>query len=375
MKVLFDGDVHVHYGFIHVEPPPEAEFDLISARGGQVNGLCGAAYPGVLAMVTGLHTGTVPLRFELHDEEPPLEDDWEDVVEAPLTVTADAYWVTAFDRGMEVEAPPAGTYRARWCASGMDEAHDGTRSADEPEIDRYLLQLWPAPVLPDAVIRQGSDIAAYWHQVAATTAPPPPPPTAEELAAQEAEEERRDRAAQAEWEAAQESAQWGGRAPTDELQAVGGRARQLAGLDRELVDALVALPAERQRALAVWAARQACEVAGIADVDVVQAGLSAAARGGPLPAPWQDWRSVWDRLFPSAGGRHSTATRIRPADEVFYQPLAPQATAIDAVREAGESDPARAVVGAVDAWARGHGRPREVLDDIRRRVAAGDLPG
>ena len=32
--------------------------------------------------------------------------------------------------------------------------------------DRYLLQLWPAEPAPDAVVREGSEIAAYWHGVA-----------------------------------------------------------------------------------------------------------------------------------------------------------------------------------------------------------------
>ncbi|WP_432524218.1 hypothetical protein [Kineococcus sp. SYSU DK006] len=174
MKVLFDDGLHVQYGFLHLQPS-DVDFDLIDARGGQANGLCGAAYPGILALVLGLHTGTVFLRVELHEAEPALDagaEEWEDIVEVPLTITADEYGLSTFDSGAQIEAPAAGTYRARWCASGMDEAHDLTRSADEPKIDRYLLQLWPAALRPDSVIRQGSEQAAYWHGVAAQTAPP-----------------------------------------------------------------------------------------------------------------------------------------------------------------------------------------------------------
>jgi hypothetical protein len=31
-------------------------------------------------------------------------------------------------------------------------------------VDRYLLEVWPAPAASDAVLRVGSDDARYWHQ-------------------------------------------------------------------------------------------------------------------------------------------------------------------------------------------------------------------
>ena len=62
--------------------------DLIDARRGQANGLCGARSDHRLAMVTGLHTGDVPLRIEWHMEEPRLDPEWEDVVEASLDVSS-----------------------------------------------------------------------------------------------------------------------------------------------------------------------------------------------------------------------------------------------------------------------------------------------
>lgn len=46
----------------------------------------------------------------------------------------------------------------------MDSAHQaGPRRRGEPPIDHYLIQLWPAPTAPDAVLRQTSDQAGYWH--------------------------------------------------------------------------------------------------------------------------------------------------------------------------------------------------------------------
>jgi hypothetical protein len=177
VKILFDGDVDVHYGFIYLLPVGEDMPDLSDSRRGQANGLCGAAVPGSLSVVTGTHTGPVPVRAELHDAEPPVGEQWEDVVEVSLDVRPEEYWLSAFAWAEPVDGLPAGTHRARWCATGMDEAHDRTRLDGEPEIDRYLLQLWPALPAPDAVVRRGSENAGYWHGVAAATDPPPPPAT------------------------------------------------------------------------------------------------------------------------------------------------------------------------------------------------------
>ena len=377
MRTLFDGDVPVHYGFLHLRADGDDDPDLTAARGGQANGLCGAAVPGGLALTTGTHTGAVPVRAELHDSEPPLEERWEDVVEVPLELAAGEYLLTAFAWGEEIGTIPAGSYRARWCANRMDEGYDGARLDDDPETDRYLLQLWPAPPAPDAVVRQGSDCAAYWHGVAATADAPPPPPTPEVLAEQTAEAERARQAAEAAWEARIETEVWGGRAPTAQLRAVGGRAAQLSGLDRELVDLLVAMPARQQRHLAVEVARHACDLAGVGDVALVQQALAAARDGAPLPHPWGDWSATWDALVPP--GDQTGDELVAEVQLVLTlggdRPvLAPEATAIDAVLAAGESDPARAVVGAVDAVARGQRDPRTVLDQVRRHLADGAPP-
>ncbi|PWD51180.1 hypothetical protein C8046_11500 [Serinibacter arcticus] len=175
MDVLFDGGVEVHYGFLYLQPSEaDAEIDLIDARAGQANGLCGAAHPGVLAMITGLHTGRVPVRVELLAEPPapvPAED-WEDVVEVSVDLADADYALTSFDALHPLDLP-AGPHRARWLARGMDAARETDVSDGSEDIDRYLLQLWPAPPGAEAVIRRGSEIAAYWDQVAAETVPQP----------------------------------------------------------------------------------------------------------------------------------------------------------------------------------------------------------
>lgn len=171
--MLFEDDVYVHYGQFSVLSQPELNIDG-EVRAGQVNGLCGAAVPGSLFLVTGLHTGEVRLTVELHDRPVPLADEWEEVVEVsfrPETGSVrlvqwagEASWPLAL---AEVD------YRVRYCATGMDAASDqDSRFDDEPRFDRYLLQFWPAPPAPDAVLRQTSDSAAYWNAHAKTLPPP-----------------------------------------------------------------------------------------------------------------------------------------------------------------------------------------------------------
>ena len=90
MQVLFTGGLHVHYGQVYVESGWAMPSDPLSAAfAGQVNGLCGAATPGFLFMVTGLHTGYVGFTVELHYASPPIDDAWEEVVEVSFKPTAD----------------------------------------------------------------------------------------------------------------------------------------------------------------------------------------------------------------------------------------------------------------------------------------------
>lgn len=82
-------------------------------------------------------------------------------------------------------------------------------------------------------------------------------------------------AQQQQFEDARELHLWSGQRPTDQLRAIGWPTPQLARRDRALVDRLAALPPDRQRTIARWAARRACEIARIDGLDWVAAGLAA----------------------------------------------------------------------------------------------------
>jgi hypothetical protein len=165
MRTLFAGSVFVHYGQFYVESAGQHEYDLPQMFAGQVNGLCGAAVPGSLFFITGLHTGDVGLTIELHDAPPAVDDVWEEVVEASFRPTtprvALVQW--AGEASWDLDLVDI-DYRVRYCASGMREARErDTLLEDEAMLDRYLVQFWPSAPAPDRVIKQTSEIAAYWH--------------------------------------------------------------------------------------------------------------------------------------------------------------------------------------------------------------------
>ena len=248
MRTVVHGDLPVHYGqlYVHSEGGEQFEGDLTACFAGQRNGLCGAAVRGTLFLLTGLHTGDVGFTAEVHETEPPDAGD-EDVVEASFRVAGRAMLVTwGGEDWWDLELAP-GDYRVRYGASGMDAGREQeTRLGDEPERDRYLLQFWPAPPSPDAVIRQLSAAAAYWHGFARKL-PPPPTPEAQE-ARQRAEEEARAKA-----EHERLLREWGGTLPDERILALRpGFLREFAKQERGLAGDAVAASPEAQRALAWW---------------------------------------------------------------------------------------------------------------------------
>jgi hypothetical protein len=166
MTTIFDGRMGVTFGQIYLMTGGVGWPDVDDARRGQVNGLCGAAQPGRLLLMTGLHSGAVGLRVERLDAEPAVDDQWEEVVEVSFEPAGSALTLHGLDSGpfVTAELPPV-SYRARYCAAGMDKGKEvDVVLGDEPVVDHYLLQLWPAEPAPDVIRKQTSATAAYWHQ-------------------------------------------------------------------------------------------------------------------------------------------------------------------------------------------------------------------
>ncbi|WP_328614990.1 hypothetical protein OHS18_45695 [Amycolatopsis sp. NBC_00355] len=351
MRTVVDAEVHVHYGQIYVQSEGGDPFegDLTACFTGQRNGLCGAAFPGTLFLITGLHTGNVGFTARVHETEPP-DAGWEDVVEAPFRPDGVTRLVTwGGENSWDLELSP-GDYRVRYSGSRMDAGHDrDTRLDGEPPLDRYLLQFWPAAPAPDIVVRQRSAIAAYWHGFAREL------PTTEEYTAALARvrEARERETAEALAEAQHERLlrEWGGALPSEHILNLPHTLRELAKRDRGFIaDATGAAP-DVQHALARRLARHAFALAGLDDVAWIAEGLRALDEGRALPPPFDERRAAWDRLLSdpdvprtlvrTPGGRHDNALR--------------QAMAFPAIFGAAKPDPLEALGEALSAASVTHG--------------------
>ncbi|WP_440554906.1 hypothetical protein ACSP97_28445 [Streptomyces sp. SCPE 10] len=340
MRRPVTGEVHVHYGQMYVESDPGiVRSDLHAAFAGQCGGLCGAAVPGALWLTTGLHTGDVGLDVEVHDEAPPVDPSWEDVVEVSFRPVSQrtrlVLWAgeSAWDLGLART-----DYRVRYSARGMDkgDAMD-TRGDKEPRADSYLLQFWPGPPRPDRVVRQTSRIAAYWHRFAREL---PPPPTPEERAeAERLAREAEERAAE-ERRVHRQRWEWGGRLPSERLRAVGGNVRGLLEFDSDLVHALDAADPDVQRTTAVLAAHRACEAAGLAEVPWVARALTALSLGRPLPPPFDDPARMRETLRSDPRVPDRSALEAIPPERPPYRPPA-QGEYDTAVVVHGSTEPRR----------------------------------
>ncbi|CAM5640199.1 hypothetical protein [Streptomyces purpurascens] len=347
MRRPVEGEVHVHYGQIYVESDPDGYGPgLAEAFAGQSAGLCGAAIPGSLHLSTGLHTGDVGFTVEVCEEAPPLDPVWEDVVEVSFRpVSRDSALVqwageAAWPLGLEET-----DYRVRYCAQGMDRAGEkDTRMDDEPQLDRYLLQFWPAPPEPDRVLKQTSLSAAHWHRYAREL---PPPPTPAERAEAERQERLAEETAERERLLARERWKWGGQSPSQALRDVGGNVRGLLPFDPALLHALDASGPATQRAVALLAARRACEAAGLTTLDWVADALTALAESRPLPPPFDDDALMWQTLATDPHVPDRTVGRAVPPERPPFRPsLSP------GDRGLHPQEVAQAVVGPAAAVAR-----------------------
>ncbi|PRY52226.1 hypothetical protein BCF74_1345 [Knoellia remsis] len=169
MRTLYDDVVQTDYGQFEIEwsaNGPVFDGDADNVFADQANGILGVANRPVGVYLTfGRRSGGSHLRIDLHDEQPgePAEE-WEDVVEASIDVPdgSTVQWVTwAAETSGPLDLPP-GIYRVRFSSQGRDAGH--ANEFADGIVDRYLLELWPAPPTPDEVIRVGSENARYWHE-------------------------------------------------------------------------------------------------------------------------------------------------------------------------------------------------------------------
>jgi hypothetical protein len=166
MTRIFDGHLYVHYGQAYILSNAQETSELPDCFQGQTNGLCGAVISDTLFLITGLHTGHVQLSIDILYSPPPLDRTWEEIVEVPFIINGEGVSLYDWNRELVCQIPLSpGTYRARYCASGMDRgSEEDTIIAEEQPVDFYHLDFWSADLLPDVVLKQTSETATYWHE-------------------------------------------------------------------------------------------------------------------------------------------------------------------------------------------------------------------
>jgi len=173
MAVLFAQDINVHYRQAYLELAGQFDGAVEDCFRGQQNGICGAASPDILFLTTGLHTGKVGLTINVFEEAPGIDALWDEIVEvsflAPRSAISLVEW--AAENGHTMAMAP-GVYRARYHARNMQAGSDLDTNTTPAVVDTYRLDLWQADRTADRVIKQTSEIAAYWHDWAASLARP-----------------------------------------------------------------------------------------------------------------------------------------------------------------------------------------------------------
>lgn len=166
VRVLLDETVKTDYGLFELcWDAYEFDGDFDRVFDGQVNGLVGAASDLGLYVNLARRSGGSPVRIVLAPEPSPADvASWEDIVEVSIAIPVDAevVWRTWAGEGGGGLDLPSGTYRVRVSACGRDAGH--REEFAEGAVDRYLMELWPAPVRPDAILQSTSADAAYWHR-------------------------------------------------------------------------------------------------------------------------------------------------------------------------------------------------------------------
>lgn len=167
-RVLLNQVIQTDYGQFDLSWNEDGLFDGDFDRSfkGQINGLVGAANPNGVHVNLARRSGGSPVRIVLLDTPPETDDrSWEDIVEVSFALPEghQMSWSTWFGENWGVlDGLPPGSYRLRVSATGRDEGHAGEFA--EGTVDDYLLQLWPAPWQPDAILRTSSQDASYWHR-------------------------------------------------------------------------------------------------------------------------------------------------------------------------------------------------------------------
>ncbi len=275
--MTFSGTVAVdHHQFVVGSPSAETYEPAVTGSVMEVG-------PNFVTIMTGVAYGPVSLTVEVldcHPDDLDVFSEWEVVEEATVKVSKPIRVIT-LDGELAPDFPKLpiikGLNTFRVSARGRDANWDMT--VNEP-TEWYLVQIWNAT--QPAAMRRLHKTDAAWsddivtHKTRSWWDPDPAMDASMHI--------KYGYEQMAIW-AKQQAIDWGGRPPTDKLRGV-AYAKEFAGHDRMLVDAMARARAPKLRKIAAWAARRAYTIAGIADIEWIRDGLDALDKGTPLPPPF-----------------------------------------------------------------------------------------
>lgn len=312
--------------------------------------------PGFATLKTGVGYGPVRVGVDVLSS-PPSDDiplDWEVIEECDLEVTTEFTVMTlegeraeGFDSVTDI---PHSRYRIRAYARGRDVNWD--LDVREPSED-YWLRLWPASApgefqqlrKHDAAWKTPNDELDLDEKL---TARRPNLHPGRVTVYDDAGSLKYVPLFSEEGKAARMSfTSWGGRDPAPEL-ADNFLAKQVAALDRGLLDKIADADPETQRAVGLWAARRAYERAEFTGSEWADSLLAAAEGGEPFPEEVSTLSQALNAMLDDRRLRLTVARGTPGAGDFWVQERAviapfsachedPFTAALEAVRTAGET--------------------------------------
>ncbi len=166
---IFRGKFPVAYGQFYILLSNDFDGDMESCFAEQNNGICGTANSDVVFFITGLHTGNIHLELEVLDSAPPLDDEFEEIVEASFRISQDFSILVDWNNNLSFPLNlKDGEYRARYSAKNMGLAED-SGDFEAGNIELYQVEIWPSAHHEDKILKVTSERAKYWHEEVAGT--------------------------------------------------------------------------------------------------------------------------------------------------------------------------------------------------------------
>ncbi|WP_433520805.1 hypothetical protein ACQPZ2_25830 [Nocardia pseudovaccinii] len=273
---------------------PDTEPDLLDRALAQRP--CAGDGTALLVLSPHQNNFEMSIAVQVWDGRPPNDrDDWQQVCEGRLRVdSGGALSISSIDMWADPCPIPSGDYLIE--VSGRGFVNYGWPGTTTPG-DIWRIRLWPD---------DGGDLLPHRQWDMPGYGIPENVPIPERIAAEESTEPqwivvmdstgaRRVEVADLEAEAAAaQRVAWGGD-PIPELREYFS-AEELARFDRPLAESIAAMDEPSLRRLARRCAVKACELAGIAEKPWVAEALTALGDGKPLPAPFDDMPSAFERL-------------------------------------------------------------------------------